>query len=191
MPPDCARLSTASMLWFVGYEDIANFLMSSEIPANNFQIREIHCLIYEEFLNNRKLSNRYGCQLIDVRSTVEFDILQETTMGPDDMAVVALLSSDSQCDHMVGIMRGLIFDSNMNWAMTLSRENLDLSCSMGWTTQTTFEKVYYGYHYYPIKCESISSSRHRKRHLHCKEWKKKQQQEETVQQPGGGSKEEC
>ena len=45
------------------------------------------------------------------------------------MCLVGLLSNDAKTDHAVAVASNWIFDSNMERALPLSRESLDLCCS--------------------------------------------------------------
>lgn len=45
------------------------------------------------------------------------------------MCLVGLISDDSKTDHAVAISGNWIFDSNLEYAIPLTKESLDLCCS--------------------------------------------------------------
>jgi hypothetical protein len=56
------------------------------------------------------------------------------------MCLVGLQSSDGKTDHAVAVTENWIFDSNLNHALPLTKESLDLCCSDG-ENESTFVKI--------------------------------------------------
>ena len=73
-----------------------------------------------------------------------FDVLTETSEFP---TVMSLEAEDGSTQHAITVVGNLIFDSNIQRAIPLTRSNLNYCCSTEALPNGVFKKVFFGYRY--------------------------------------------
>jgi hypothetical protein len=95
-----------------------------------------------------------------------FDIFNDAT--PNNPKLIKLQGSDGSCSHALCIHNGKIYDSNLDYAVDLNKENLDFCCD------AVFQMVFFGYEFCWREKNERKLSGHKKRRK-----KKKQLHEST------------
>lgn len=118
----CIYSSFASALWFLGMTDLSILVSSraSRSENNPFALKELAVLVHNHptWLTPRRIKSAES----------SFKLLQHDLSN--SLAVVVLKGiPDGACNHAITVHDGLIFDSNEEFAIPLSRSNLDLMCS--------------------------------------------------------------
>ena len=133
----CIYSSFASALWFIGITDVALLVVSEagKSQGDPFALQRLAKLVYDHptWLTPRKIK----------RAATSFNLLQHDLTN--SLAVVVLKGlPDGACNHAITVFDGMIFDSNEQFAIPLTRANLDLMCSTD-TRKATYQCVTAGY----------------------------------------------
>ena len=124
----CVLKGAASCLSYLGYTRIA-FLLCNDLKSGNKQQQGFE--FFQSVLEPKNLlkNERRDFQFAKVKKNrlAAWSLFEETKNCV--MCLVGLLSSDAKTDHAVAVAGNWIFDSNMERALPLSRESLDLCCS--------------------------------------------------------------
>ena len=118
----CIYSSFASALWFLGMTDLALLVFSqaTESEGDPHALKKLASLVHDHptWLIPRRIKS----------AEASFNILQHDLTN--SLAVVVLKGTpDGACNHAITVHDGLIFDSNEECAVLLTRANLDLMCS--------------------------------------------------------------
>jgi hypothetical protein len=129
----CLTASMASALDFLGLRQIASELNGQSKKMVN---REDTWTAFTDFMLKKS-------KYLRSMQIPEWDIFQ---VDEEQLVAVQLEGSDGKCDHAVTVCGKWIFDSNLDKAMELSQEALDLCCSSH-ETRGTFVKVDFACHF--------------------------------------------
>lgn len=133
----CIYSSFASALWFLGLEDVALLVVSHAASSEGdpWALKRLASLVHDHptWLIPKKIKS----------AATSFNLLEHDLTN--SLAVVVLKSiPDGACNHAISVHDGLIFDGNEDFAIPLTRANLDFMCSTD-TRAGKYECVTSGY----------------------------------------------
>jgi hypothetical protein len=134
----CVLKSAASALSYLGYDRLA-FQLCNDL--NHGRKKDLGFEYFQNCMNPTHLTKqeRKTFQFCKVKKGLtKWDILQDSKNYL--MCLVGTQSSDHKTDHAISIVGKWIFDSNFDRALPLTKESLDLCCSLD-TKKCTFEGV--------------------------------------------------
>ena len=145
---NCVFTSMASVLSYMGFETLAEFVMQYEKEFVKTQYtNDIYSAVMG--LTNHKIvsfkqkdfNRKY--QLCRIRNHEEFDLIETATKNPNILYHVVLEGSDGSENHCVCVFNNFIFDANYTHAWKLEQSSLDecIDC--------TFIGINDGYMYIP------------------------------------------
>ena len=136
----CLFSSFASALHYVGLTKLAEHVADF---AKTFSARSKLGILNWKGLN--AVMERACKWLIPNRLEVAtFDVLTEISEFP---TVMSLEAEDGSTQHAITVVGKLIFDSNIQRAIPLTRSNLNYCCSTEALPNGVFKKVFFGYRY--------------------------------------------
>ena len=141
----CVYSSFASALWCIGIHDLATTLASRATES-------LHSHRILQHLANDM--NGHWLQSVKIKQNAKkrFNLLEEDLQ--QSIAVVVVQASDGQCSHAITVHDGLVFDGNEDFAIPLTKANLDYICSTN-EQKATFVGVASGY----VFCEQGKRNR--------------------------------
>jgi hypothetical protein len=123
----CVLKGAASCLWYLGYKRLASILCNDVLSGykmdNGFTF-------FKQVMDPQKLEKkeRRAFQFMKLKGHPQYwDILEDSKKYL--MCLVGLIGNDAKTDHAVAIAGNWIFDSNLEHALPLCKESLDLCCS--------------------------------------------------------------
>jgi hypothetical protein len=123
----CVLKGAASCLWFLGHKRLANLLCNDVISGFKMD-KGFDYFQYVMDPKRLEKSERRAFQFVKLKTNPKkWDILKDSQEYI--MCLVGLLANDSKTDHAVAISGKWIFDSNLDYALPLSKDSLDLCCS--------------------------------------------------------------
>jgi hypothetical protein len=123
----CVLKGAASCLWYLGYKRLASILCNDVISGNKM---DNGFAFFQQVMDSKKLEKkeRRAFQFMRLKSHPQhWDILEDSKKYL--MCLVGLIGDDAKTDHAVAIAGNWIFDSNLEHALPLCKESLDLCCS--------------------------------------------------------------
>jgi hypothetical protein len=123
----CVLKGAASCLWYLGYKRLASILCNDVISGNKM---DNGFAFFQQVMDPSKLEKqeRRAFQFMRLKSHPQhWDILEDSKKYL--MCLVGLIGDDGKTDHAVAIAGNWIFDSNLEHALPLCKESLDLCCS--------------------------------------------------------------
>jgi len=148
----CLCDALASGFHYIGYKDLALLIHkygTTHPPTPNF-----YNVVCDNFLlKNSTFKKKFQYAKINPNA---FSILDKK--GERGIFLVTLISSDGSCDHVVSIVDGKIFDPNQQYAVNLTKENLDYCCG----DDCQYIGIKEGRHFYMRKDVRIRNIRQQK-----------------------------
>ena len=123
----CVLKGAASCLWYLGYNRLANILCNDIVSGCK---DEMGFSYFQHVMDPKKLARkeRRSFQFMKLKSCPKrWNIMEDSKEYL--MCLIGLLSDDSKTDHAVAVTGNWIFDSNLEHALPLCKESLDLCCS--------------------------------------------------------------
>jgi hypothetical protein len=148
----CATSSIASLLHHLGFEDTAKWIEDFGKEFVEDSTKDQH-RIMQQLISHIRQSNPDFTSNWDVQKikNTEFDIWND-----DEVLVpklLQILGSDGGVGHALTIYNGLIFDSNLEYAVDLTRLNLEFCID------AVYEGIVFGYKFLQKKKQTKSKKR--------------------------------
>ena len=168
----CASSSLASCFHYIGYENLAEYIEQYGIALESQEASEtdkfLPSLVNDLQRNRQDFRKKY-----EVRKLIptDFDIFCTDSTFKSTPKLLQLLGSDGGCAHAVTIYNGLLFDSNLKFAVDLTREYLEFSID------ANYIGILHGYDFKPHSFEMRLKKKRKKKpcnsiqHQQCKKQK--------------------
>jgi hypothetical protein len=136
----CATSSLASLFHELGFvenaKQIEKFGTEERVKGHEDGLENIQKLIRFIHENCKDIRSTFQCKKL---TCLSFDIFNDKT--PENPKLIRLFGSDGSCSHAITIHNFRIYDSNLDYAVDLNKENLD------YCNDAVYEGILFGYEF--------------------------------------------